>query len=203
MKKIIFIVFLLSLTLTIHKYNQPKNLQKGISEKILRLHVIANSDSDEDQNAKLAVKDAIVTYLKDILKDSSSLEESKHIVSEHFSDINQIAVDTLKEKGMTYNVDSKIEYTSFPAKSYGDVILPPGDYTALRVTLGNAEGKNWWCILYPPLCFVDATCGVVPEESKNQLKHTLTEDEYNSILNENTDIEYRFKIVEIIENWGF
>ncbi len=88
----------------------------------------------------------------------------------------------------------------FPVKEYGDLTFPAGDYEALRVRLGSSEGRNWWCVMYPALCFVDSTYQVVPETSKEQLKQNLTEEEYNSLLDGGDGVSYSFKIVEWIQN---
>ncbi len=200
MKKILLIAVTLTCIMILYT-KQTKNashLQTDISEKILRLHIIANSDSEDDQNVKMLVKENLVTYLENLLKDSSSLEESIDITSKHYDDIINIANSTLTSNGKSYTAACCIERTVFPVKSYGDITLPSGEYTALRVTLGNASGKNWWCILYPPLCFVDASCGVVPDSSKEELKKILTADEYNSILSDNTDLEFRFKYLTFL-----
>lgn len=170
-----------------------ENVQAGISDKILRLHVIANSDSDEDQALKLKVKDKVVEYLETLLDGSNSLDESMDIVAAHYDDINNICSEVIKNEGYSYPVNSVIENTEFPVKSYGDITLPAGSYTALRITIGESLGKNWWCILYPPLCFVDATCGVVPDDSKKELKNILSENEYEAILSHDADVSFRFK----------
>ncbi len=200
MKKLLFIAIGLTCILFLYmKCTENDNcMQEDISGKILRLHIIANSDSEEDQNVKMQVKTGVVTYLEDLLKDSSSLEESIDITSKHYDDIAGIADSILASAGKSYTAGCCIERTSFPVKSYGDITLPAGDYTALRITLGDASGKNWWCILYPPLCFVDASCGVVPDSSKEELKEILTEEEYNSILSDKSEIEFRFKYLSFL-----
>lgn len=164
-------------------------LQSGIAQEIIRFHVRANSDSQEDQQLKLAVKDAVVTYLEPILAESGSIQESHEILEEHTEEICQIAVSVLDEAGSDEPVSAYFEQSYFPMKTYGDVTFPPGTYEAFRVDIGEHEGKNWWCVLYPPLCFVDAVYGVVPEDSKAQLANVLTEEEYDAV----TGKEYRFR----------
>lgn len=177
------------------------NMQEDIADKILRFHVIANSDSKEDQELKLKVRDEIVTYLSEILNDCNSLDESIQKVSLHYDDILCIAEKVINEEGYNYSVSCNIESAYFPVKSYGDITLPSGNYTALRVTIGKAKGKNWWCILYPPLCFVDASCGVVPDESKAELKEILTEKEYNEILEQKGNVKFRFKYLTFLNDF--
>ena len=166
-------------------------LQTGIAEEIIRFHVRANSDSYEDQQLKLLVKDRVVTYLEPLLAASQSTQESRQILENNTGQIRELALQTLREAGSSYDVSVYFENSYFPMKSYGDVTFPPGEYEAFRIDIGESEGKNWWCVLYPPLCFVDTSYGVLPDESKETLKNILTDDEYNAITN--TRYEYRFK----------
>ncbi|MDO5381228.1 MAG: stage II sporulation protein R [Eubacteriales bacterium] len=174
--------------------NREAKLQAGIADEIIRFHVRANSDSDEDQKIKMEVKKNVVDYICPILSNSNSVEESKNILLNHQDDIKEVALNTLKSMNCDYDVSVYMEKSYFPMKSYGDIMLPPGDYEAFRIDIGEASGKNWWCVLFPPLCFVDVTYGVVPEDSKAQLKQVLTEDEYNVVTgSSNENITYKFK----------
>jgi stage II sporulation protein R len=173
-------------------------LQAGIAKQIIRFHVRANSDSEEDQNLKLLVKDKVVTYMQPLLAESKSIEESRQILSVHTEDIRQLAINTLRSAGSDYDVSVYFEQSYFPMKSYGDFTFPPGVYEAFRVDIGKSEGKNWWCVLYPPLCFVDATYGVLPETSKSTLKNILTDDEYNAITE--SQYKYRFKYLTFLND---
>lgn len=166
-------------------------IQQGLAKQIIRFHVRANSDTDKDQQLKLKVKDAIVTYLEPVLAASESVEESRTLLVEHTENIKKIALDTLREEGSTQTVSVYFEKSYFPMKSYGDVTFPPGEYEAFRVDIGESNGKNWWCVLYPPLCFVDASYGVLPDKSRENLKNILTDEEYNAITE--NQCEYRFK----------
>ena len=183
--------------------NTDPDIQADIAKKILRFHVIANSDSEEDQSLKLKVKDAVVEYLKPLLSDTMTLDESESVVNAHLSDILDLASAVISENGYEYSVSGEITECYFPVKSYGDIVLPAGNYTAFRITIGNADGKNWWCILYPPLCFVDASYGIVPDDSKSLLKNVLDEDEYISITEavDNGAVEIRFKLWDTICGW--
>jgi stage II sporulation protein R len=178
-------------------YSTGEDIQKGIAEEIIRFHVRANSDSDSDQQLKLQVKDAVVTYLSPLLTDSQSTEESRRILSDHIEDITEVAKDTLRDLGSDDEVSVYFEKSYFPMKIYGDMTFPPGEYEAFRIDIGEACGKNWWCVLYPPLCFVDAGYAVVPEESKETLKNVLTDEEYNVITN--TRYQYEFKLVDALK----
>lgn len=202
-KNAVLVLCIIGIVLLTLKSNasDSNEIQENIADKILRFHVIANSDSAEDHALKLMVRDEVITYLSDILKDCNSLDESMQKVSLHYYDILCIAEDVIHENGYNYSVSCNIESAYFPVKSYGDITLPSGNYTALRVTIGNAKGRNWWCILYPPLCFVDASCGVVPDESKAELREILTENEYSEILEHNSNVKFRFKYLTFLNDF--
>jgi stage II sporulation protein R len=181
-----------------------ESVNTGLSDSLIRLHVIANSDSPQDQSLKRDVRDAVIVYMKNALKDSKSVAQTSAIINNSMNDIKNIAADVIKKEGKNYSVDVKFGDSNFPTKLYGDIALPAGTYRALRVIIGKGEGANWWCVLFPPLCFVDATHGSVPDSVKNELRSVLTEDEYNLINSVDSDeeipIKIKFKIVEVFEN---
>ncbi len=164
-------------------------VQAGIASNIIRFHVRANSDTDTDQQLKIKVKNEVVSYIKPFLENSPSIDASREILSQHIEDIKDTALDTIHKEGFNYNVNVYFEQSYFPMKTYADVTFPPGEYEAFRIDIGEANGKNWWCVLYPPLCFVDSVYGELPESSKEELKNVLTDDEYNAI----TDVQYKYK----------
>jgi stage II sporulation protein R len=173
------------------------SVQEGIAEQLLRLHVIANSDSDFDQEAKRIVKDGLVTYMQTFLDGVQSKDETIQRINDHLPELEETATSILRDLGITYNVKASLGPATFPVKVYGDITLPAGEYDALRVQLGRAEGKNWWCIIFPNLCYVDATYQIVPEESKDQLKVLLTDEEYTSIIKpDKTKVTVKFKLLE-------
>ena len=168
-----------------------------ISDSVFRLHVIANSDSDEDQALKYKVRDNLLNYMNNICKDCSSKEESINIVSSHQKEFKQVALETIKNEGYSYDVKIEIGNFEFPTKQYGDISLPAGFYDALKVEIGKAEGRNWWCVMFPSLCFVDISSGIVPEESKEELQNVLSDEEYAIISdNSNSGIKLKFKLLE-------
>ena len=176
---------------------------EGISESIIRFHVRANSDSQEDQEVKLKVKEAVVDYIRPALSESDSLSESRAILESESDNIRNVAIKALRDNGFMEDVSVYFEKSYFPVKSYGDVTFPAGYYEAFRVDRGEAEGKNWWCVLYPPLCFVDITSGVVPEDSKENLENSLSEEEFALISNQsNSQIQFKFKLLEFLGNNG-
>lgn len=164
-------------------------VQAGIASNIIRFHVRANSDTDTDQQLKIKVKNEVVSYIKPFLENSPSIDTSREILSQHIEDIKDTALDTIHKEGFNYNVNVYFEQSYFPMKTYADVTFPSGEYEAFRIDIGEANGKNWWCVLYPPLCFVDSVYGELPESSKEELKNVLTDDEYNAI----TDVQYKYK----------
>lgn len=187
-------------------YGEVKDINKiskGYKDKLIRFHVLANSDSDEDQELKLKVRDEIIKYLQPMLKQSKSLEQSEQIILSESENIKNIGENIIKENGYTYEVEVKLEYNNFPAKQYSNIVLPAGEYKALRILIGEAKGKNWWCVMFPPLCFVDENNGVIDKETDEKLRSVLTEEEYNLIAEDNIektkDVKMKFKIVEIIE----
>ena len=187
-------------------YGEVKDIDKvskGYKDKLIRFHVLANSDSYEDQELKLKVRDEIIKYLQPMLKQSKSLEQSEQIILSESENIKNIGENIIKENGYTYEVEVKLEYNNFPAKQYSNIVLPAGEYKALRILIGEAKGKNWWCVMFPPLCFVDENNGVIDKETDEKLRSVLTEEEYNLIAEDNIektkDVKMKFKIVEIIE----
>ncbi len=171
-------------------------IQESIAQNIIRFHVRANSDSDSDQQLKLKVKNEVTALLQPMLTNSDSVEQSRNIIAQHMQDIKDTALDTIHNEGYSYDVNVYFEKSYFPMKSYADVTFPPGEYEAFRIDIGDAYGRNWWCVLYPPLCFVDAVYGELPKESKEQLKNVLTDDEYNAITK--VRYKYRFKYLTFL-----
>lgn len=188
------------------KTERELQIQQGIAQEILRFHVIANSDSEEDQVLKLKVKDAVTKALEPKLDKASDITEARNILSEELNNLEELSDKIIKENGFTYTASASIEKGYFPLKVYGDLTLPPGEYEAVRIELGSASGRNWWCIMFPPLCFVDATYNVIPENSKEELKYVLTEEEYDSIFSNKNDkekvkVKVSFKLFSWLDKW--
>lgn len=164
-----------------------KEVQEGIAGKIFRLHVVANSDKEEDQELKLDVKKTVVDYLSRRLGSGADLEETREYVLENLPEIEQAALKTIEEQGKDYPVSAVVEKTYFPDKTYGDCTFPAGEYEALNIRIGKGEGKNWWCVLYPSLCFIDDTWGIVSREKKEELREILTEEEFRAVLEDSEE----------------
>lgn len=148
---------------------------------ILRFHVRANSDSEEDQALKMAVKEDVVTMLRPLLEKCDNVDESKSIIVANLQNIYTAAIHTIVEQGYDYDVKVYVTEEEFPAKTYGDLTFPAGNYQALRIDIGEAKGQNWWCVMFPPLCFIDESTAVVSEEGKEALKRALTSEEYEAL----------------------
>ncbi len=200
--RIFVILILLSLFILISAISYVDAVSNNIADSVFRLHIIANSDSKEDQELKLKVRDELLSYMNIISKDSTSKQEAMQIANEHKEEFTQIAKKVIKENGYNYTVNVQIGKADFPTKYYGDITLPAGTYDALKVQIGEAKGQNWWCVMFPPLCFVDVSTGIVPDNSKQELKQSLDNEEYDLISKtDNNEISFKFKIVELFQNW--
>ena len=152
-----------------------------LAEEVLRFHVLANSDSEEGQRLKMQVKNSVIAYMQEEMEDVKSATETVDWAEEHLSQLEEIAAGVIEQQGYEYSVEAYLTADDFPEKTYGDVTFPAGKYKALRIEIGQAQGQNWWCVLYPNLCFIDAVHAVVPEEGKQELKSVLEEDTYRMI----------------------
>ena len=128
-------------------------------EGIIRFHVIANSDSDEDQNLKFKVRNRVLAKVQNALEGSSSASRTRAYIEENLEEIEACALQCVRAEGYDYNVKARIGVTAIPAKQYDDVYFPAGSYEALTITIGEGKGQNWWCVVFPPLCLVDAREG--------------------------------------------
>lgn len=162
-----------------------------ISEQIdknslIRIHVLANSDSQADQQLKLQVKDDVVRYLEPQLAQSHSIEESRQIIQNHLPQLEQTAKNTLQRLNSNYDVTLQYGHFDFPVKYYGGFSLPAGNYEALRILIGEGKGHNWWCVLFPPMCFTDST--------------TSTSGKYTDQTPEKK-VVVKLKSVELFKKW--
>lgn len=187
---LIIAIFLISFVL------YSVSIQKSISSKVLRLHILANSNSSFDQELKLKVRDNVINYITPLLKDSSSLSQSKEIISKNMEAINTIAQETVS-KYSNYKTYISLASSNFPTKHYENFSFPAGNYEALKVIIGEGKGNNWWCVMFPPLCFTNSSSGEFDKNSEKQLKESLSDKEYELVNNyEKTDVKVKFKILE-------
>ena len=173
-------------------------LQPSIASKILRFHVLANSDSEGDQAVKEKVRDAVGIYLRPLLQEANSLEETKQIVNDKLADIIEVARDTLVKNGYNYEVSARVTNTNFPEKSYGAYTFPKGEYEALQIIIGEGAGQNWWCVLYPNMCFRGSVFEIIEEEAGEALREVLSPWEYADVFNSGK-VELRFKFLEFFK----
>lgn len=186
MKRTFIVTCILLVTALILHY-LPIHGEAAIYDDVIRLHVLAHSDSAEDQTEKLAVRDAILAAWGEPLSRAKSRAEAETVARQHLSDIQKTAEDTLRARGSDRTVCISLTEESYPTREYESFRLPAGTYLSLRVMIGDAEGQNWWCVLYPPLCLATAVDGEIP----------LTEGE-QGIMNTEGEGTYqvRFKILE-------
>lgn len=177
-----------------------ENIVEDISEKLIRFHVLANSDSDIDQDLKLRVKDEVLKYISPILNESQSLEESREILKREDKNIIKIAEDYIKSQGFDYTVETTLTRENFPVKEYGNIVLPQGEYEAYRILIGEGEGQNWWCVMFPPLCFIDVTKGQVAyDETEKKMKDVLSEEEFKSVNKKENNVKFGLKVIDLFK----
>lgn len=162
-----------------------------ISDEVFRLHILANSDLDEDQNLKLKVRDRVLEYTEDLFKKAQSKEEAESLISDNLQSIADTAYDEVLRNGYDYTVSAEITNMYFTTRYYENYTLPSGMYDALRITIGKGEGHNWWCVMYPSICISSV------EEQDSKAKDVFDEQQYDIVKNE--QYEYKFKIVELFE----
>lgn len=176
-----------------------ETIQNGIAAKVVRFHVLANSDTDADQSLKLAVRDRVLREYGELLENCTDREQALTQLENVQQKITETAQAEVLEQGFSYPVRVSLVREEFPFKRYDDLIFPAGMYDALRIEIGEAEGENWWCVLYPQMCYMDAAWGFSTEESHIRLQNALTEEEYlviSALEQEELTPKLKFKIVE-------
>lgn len=180
---------------------------------LIRLHVLANSDTPEDQALKYLVRDRIIVDLAPVLHNSQSIDESREIVKANRHRLEQVSQEIVAGQGYKYTVQAELGCYDFPARSYGELVLPAGPYEALRVVIGKGEGANWWCVLFPPLCFVNVTnsssAGATPEDAAKTVMASRSPAADNNVDTENrrsyhpgdNRIPAEFTEGDFAENW--
>lgn len=200
-KNSLILLILLFIYIYISAFSYVNAVSRDISNSVFRLHVIANSDSKEDQELKYKVRDDLIEYMNTLCSNINSKDEAIEIARSHKEDFISIAKSTIINNGYNYDVDVEIGNFSFSTKDYGDISLPTGFYDALRVKIGEAKGQNWWCVMFPPLCFVNISSGIVPDESKELIQDDLNDEEYSIIVKENnSEIQFKLGLIEWFMN---
>jgi stage II sporulation protein R len=205
-RKILISVLFVAATLLISYAVETYTGMCKLNDKVIRLHVIANSDDFADQQLKYKVRNKIISDFDEEFALISSKEDSQKVIIEKIDEIRNTAEKTVKAEGYDYPVDVYYGNYKFPRKQYEDIVLPEGNYDALRIEIGKAGGQNWWCVMFPPLCFVDFGSSdsgepIFDVDTENRLKEVLTEEEIQSIKTKRglEGIRFKSKIFEFID----
>lgn len=197
MKKAV-LAFFIGVLCAIFITNYNQSIETALADSVIRLHVIANSDREHDQALKLKVRDAILKEFGSSLDTYEGIDYSRAEIEKNLEQIEKCAKDVIEKNGYDYDVKASLGQSDFPTKTYGNVTLPAGSYEALKVEIGSAQGKNWWCVMFPPLCFVDGSCVEMPDESEEYLKSSLGDETYEMITkSDEFPVEFKFKAYEI------
>lgn len=177
----------------------------GIYDNVIRLHVLANSDSDEDQALKYLVRDNILTEVSEIVSSAKTFDDAKAALSENLGRIKAAAEQTIAENGSGEKINVTLTHEKYPVRTYKNVTLPAGGYTSLRVLIGEAEGKNWWCVLFPKLCTSFAKKGsdkirVADDAEELMIEAGLTRSQIQLMTGDTPDIVIRFRLLEFLES---
>ena len=178
----------------------PIHGEAEVYDTVLRLHVLANSDSEEDQALKLKVRDGVLAVTAPLLENAATRDQAEAIVRAHMTDIQSAAEAVVAENGSKQAVTVMLDLEDYPTRNYESCAFPAGEYLSLRVCLGAAEGQNWWCVLFPPLCLSAATAKDDAEDAFIQVG--LSKEQYG-IVTETQSRKYRvrFKILETVRGW--
>lgn len=178
----------------------PVHGEQEVYETVVRLHVLANSDSEEDQALKLKVRDAVLEATSPLIEGCTSQAQAVEVLNAHLSDLEAAAREAIEAEGRTDTVTVRLGEEDYPTRTYESCAFPAGRYVSLRVCIGDAAGQNWWCCLFPPLCLSAASVKEDNEEAFMQVG--LTKEQY-SIITETGKTKYkvRFKILEVMEDW--
>ena len=197
-KFIISVLFGLVFSMILMAY--ADETQKSVASNVMRLHIIANSDNAYDQMVKLLVRDAIIDEFSSLVSDAKNPTHARQIIEANLLKAEAIAQRVLDENNFSYYARAVCTKSHFPIKKYGTITLPPGEYDALKIILGNGAGQNWWCVMYPPLCFEDAIDMGFDSNSKKILKESLGETDFALISDTGSiPVCFKFKLLEIFD----
>jgi len=203
LKIFVILIVLFSIFIFTCAYSYVLAISDNLYNSIFRLHVIANSDSEGDQTLKYIVRDGLIDYMNNNCNNLFNKDEVVMYAKNNISNLQKVAEDIIQEQGYNYPVTVEIGNFEFPTKKYGDITFPAGFYDALRVKIGESSGKNWWCVMFPPLCFVETTTGIIPDSSKELLQNSLSDESFIIVSESNSsNVAIKFKIVEFFEKAG-
>ncbi len=178
----------------------PVHGEEAIYDTVVRLHVLANSDTPEDQALKLEVRDAVLAVTTPLVEDATTREEAVAVLQDHLEDLEEAARTVIWAAGREDAVSVTLGEEEYPTRTYETCCFPAGTYLSLRICIGEAAGQNWWCVLFPPLCLSAATASGNKEDAFLQVG--LSKDQYGIITDtQKTKYKVRFKLLEMIEGW--
>lgn len=180
---------------------QQIKISEKLQHSVLRFHVLADSDEPAAQALKLVVRDALLTEIEPLLAGAEDLTEARRVLQDRTPELTALAAETLRQQNNPLPVRVELTQDWFPVKQYGNLIMPAGEYEALRVSIGSAAGQNWWCMLFPRLCFVEETYEMRQEDT-GELQQALTEEEFRQVWQDDeTEVRVRFWLWEQIEHF--
>lgn len=199
-----FLICFLGYKATVYADNLTSLVSTDISEEVLRFHVLANSNSEQDQTLKTEIKDAVISMLSEELNSSTSRLETIENLENNMENIVGLAEEIIKANGYDYSVTGNITNVDFPTKTYGDMTLPAGNYKSLQLVIGEGVGDNWWCCMFPPLCFVDVASSANYEETselvKLQLSQNLSDEAFTIVTDtQSTEVKFKLKLLELLQ----
>ena len=184
-----------------YTYVYSATTQRDIAENVIRFHVLAHSDNCADQAIKDTVRKEVLAEFEALLSQTDSVKDTRQLLKEELPQIQAHAEAVVRKKGFNYPVEARIGKAFFPTQVYGNLAFPPGVYEALQIKIGDGIGQNWWCLMFPPLCFVDMTG---TETGRQQLADTVSEESFRLLTfqdqNASPTMEVRFRVVEWWQN---
>ncbi len=197
-KKILLILIIFIFYFIFYSFSYSYSISNDLEKNLFRLHILANSDSTEDQELKLYVRNKVIDYLHQYSFNNKS--ELITFLNNNQLSLQKVIDDAIKEKGYSYTSSLEIENSFYPQKQYKNITLPAGNYDGLKIKIGKAEGKNWWCVLFPPMCLINNSTCSLPEESEILLDNSLTAESCSVISSNSSKYKFKFKIIEFINN---
>lgn len=185
------------LSLSIPKNEVTANDLQVIPNEAIRLRILANSDSKKDQEVKHEVRDVINEKITEWVSDLTSLDEARALIQDRLPEIQRLAEEVVEKEGLTQSVETEFKRVEFPTKLYGEFLYPAGEYEAILVTIGEGKGANWWCVLFPPLCFLDFSNGVAVGEGFDEEEEKEEQDD--PLYVEEEPVKVKFFLVELFQ----
>jgi stage II sporulation protein R len=196
----LFVGLLLAFGIAAYSYVYSSTVQQNIADNVIRFHVLAHSDDAHDQYVKEQVRQGVLAEFESVLSGLSCIEETRATLVEYLPAIRSHTEYIVRNAGFEYTVTADMSRLFFPTRFYGNMAFPPGEYETVQIIIGDGKGSNWWCLMFPPLCYVDLTAS---EEGRQQLSDTLTEEGFRLIMHQEeecTGLVVRFRIVEWWQN---